>query len=513
MGVPVFISYHGSDIELAKDLQTSLKRLSNQFQFFLDRYSIEPGEKYETVIAEEIKKAEWFLIVCTGFPRRDADMMWSFFEAGQFRATLRDTLKAEANKRIVCIFDDEPPAVLSMFQGVKVCALQRSGEKIVQAQRAATNIQYDDTAIYSLLERMLLNKPEPPLRDVAEPSTKEMLREESAKLIKLFAEAGPNTLLYEKSLQPRISFDLVSGQTLQSATKVKGYDQSLRNLFGIEPDETTWGKITSVCQQVNVGNPRWLTDIEAAAAKIIADETPENVGNKCILAGTVYRVIVARYEVFKDGRRAIYVAFLAASTRPFDLSKSYSTLLSALILSVRFREQIIPMAEKIRSSSQEELSSVLQNFYRDLVGVEIEARQFGLVLDTDVANDEAPLAAVMSVPKRRKIIQKSIDDWSADRAQIEEMFATKPLNLSLPDQAQQCADKIFGALERIEKPNKKFIETITVELLTKIRARERLKRTKRSTKNAKRTETLKPTGASRKATSKRRSRDARKSSR
>ena len=180
MTVPIFISYHGSDLEIAKELSTSLKKLSEEFTVFLDKYSIAPGERFEPKIADEIKKAEWFLIVCTGFPRRDADMMWSFFEAGQFRATLREPLASEANKRIVCVFDNEPPSILSMFQGVKVCGKQRSGAKIdLSAPLPKNNSQLDNSAIYDLLERMLKNKPEAALRDVTDLSTKEMLREDN----------------------------------------------------------------------------------------------------------------------------------------------------------------------------------------------------------------------------------------------------------------------------------------------------------------------------------------------
>jgi hypothetical protein len=474
VSVPVFISYHGSDIELAKELSTSLKKLSNQFKIFLDKYSIAPGEKYETIIADEISKAEWFLIVCTGFPRRDADMMWSFFEAGQFRATLRETLRPEVNKRIVCVFDDEPPAVLSMFQGIKVCALQRSGAKIdLSTPLPKSNIQLDDSAIYNLLERMLLNTPEIPLRDVGEDSTKELLREESFKLIKLFASARPHDVLIEKSLQPRISFELLPGQALEKETKVKGYDQSLRLLFGIETDEATWGKVISICKKGNTGNPRWLSDIEAASALIMADETPDNVGNKCILQDVIYRVIVARYEVYKDARRAIYVAFLPASTQPFDLTRSSSTLLSSLILSVRFREQIIPLAEAIRQAEPEKLRFLLQDFYRLLVGVEMEARQFGLVLDNNIPAEEAPLTTVMSDPGRKAVVQTSIDDWSVDRRKIEEMFVGKPVDLASIEQAQSCADEIANALEKIKGVNAQFIEIITVELLAQMKERDR----------------------------------------
>jgi len=247
MTVPVFISYHGTDFAIARELRTSLLRLSDDFDVFLDRDTIARGAEYKRVIAAKIKEAEWFVIVCTGFPRRDADMMWSFYEAGQFQATLRDSLANEANKRIVCVFDSEPPSILSEFQGVQVSEKQRSGQPIDMSLRPGQNIQLDDSAIYNFLEQMITNSPDQPLRAVGTTSAREMLREESHKLITQFLAAGSHVIVEEKSLQPRISFELLADTKLSPQTAVKSYDASLRQLFGIESEETTWADIVQTC--------------------------------------------------------------------------------------------------------------------------------------------------------------------------------------------------------------------------------------------------------------------------
>ena len=101
---------------IAKRFKDASESISDgQFEVFVDKYSIEPGELYEKRIAEKIARAEWFLIVCTGFPRKDADMMWSIFEAGRFCATLPTELVPHASKCLVCLFDREPPSILSHF--------------------------------------------------------------------------------------------------------------------------------------------------------------------------------------------------------------------------------------------------------------------------------------------------------------------------------------------------------------------------------------------------------------
>jgi hypothetical protein len=486
MTVPVFISYHGTDFAIARELRTSLLRLSDDFDVFLDRDSIARGSEYKQVIANKIKEAEWFLIVCTGFPRRDADMMWSFYEAGQFRATLRDNLANEANKRIVCVFDSESPSILSEFQGVQVSEKQRSGQPIDMSLRPGQNIQLDDSAIYNFLEQMLANSPEKPLRDVGTPSAREMLREESHKLITQFVAAGSHMIVEEKSLQPRISFELSADTTLSPQTVIKSYDASLRQLFGIESEETTWSEIIQTCCTSNGGKPAWLSDIEVAAAEIMKDRTPDNTANKCLLERTIYRVITARYQVYKDRRRVIYIVFLPVSSQPFDLTRRSSTLLSSLILSIRFREQLIPMAKSLREHPSADL---LRNFYRLLLAIEMEARQFGLVVESTIPDDESPLAAAFTDAKNRKIVGDRIRDWAPDRAAIEKMFVEKPLNFQMPDEVARGADAIAEILERTAGTNSEFIEMIAEELLLRIKAGEEDRSADRSDKGKARPKT------------------------
>jgi hypothetical protein len=475
MSVPVFISYHGKDFNLASELKISLENLSDRFDIFLDRGgSIGVADDYEQTIADAIKKAEWFLIICTGFPRRDADMMWSFYEAGQFRATLKPSLVPHANKRIACLFDTEPPSILSRFQGVRVCGEQPNDPKSeLLSQSGKDNLQLEDAAIFRLLRQMLENSPEEPLREIAAQNTRRMLREESQKLIALFEAAGSTNVVFERSLQPRISFELPRGGVITAETLVKGYDQSLRNLFSIETEETTWKRVVEGCCKPDKGKPGWLADIELAAASIMTDNTPINVSNKCVLGNAVYRVYAARYEIYKNGHRAIYVVFLPANNRPFDLTQRSSTLLSSLILSVRFREQIIPMAKSLREVAAEELGAKLREFYRLLVDIEIEAREFGLVIENSLPEDESPLAAVFTDVKK-KFIQDTINEWAVDRNQIETIFVDKPVNLDSSEVATRSADQIAGILEKISGVNAIFIDMIAEELLVRIKESKRL---------------------------------------
>lgn len=470
--VPVFISYHGTDILIARELKSSLERLSADFEVFLDRDSIAPSAEFEEEIASQIKRSEWFLIVCTGFPRADADMMWSFFEAGQFRATLTGNLVKEVNKRIVCVFDREPPAILEKFQGVKVVGEQLSGALIDTTTIAAKdNIQFDDSSIFNLFVRMLGNAPNAPLRDTKDRIVREIMREESLKLIKLFAAAGIGAKVDERSLQPRISFDLLPNEMLTAETPVRGYDGSLQSLFGIDSEMTTWGQLISMSNGGRTGKPLWVSDVEDASTAIMRKTIPDSLSNKCVLRNAVYRVYVSRYEVFKNEKRSIFVVFLPATNRNFDLSRSTSTLLSSLILSVRFREQLIPMARQLAGRDIAALSEAAHTFYRTLSAIEIEALQFGLTISDAVPGDDAPLTMVFSDKEKKAVIRNSIDTWSQDRKEIERMFIEVPFDSVSRADVRRCSDSLRAILKRVEPRNREFIELISEELMSHVKNR------------------------------------------
>ena len=282
--VPVFISYHGPDYELAKEIKTSLKKLSDRFDVFVDKTSIAPGDQFRTVIKDALARAHWFLIVCTGFPRPDADMAWSFFEAGQFSATLPPELAEKANRRMVCLYDKEIPSILAPLQGVQVTTREKSGAQIdMDMPSIRTNSQYDETYIYSLFEEMLENKPLGFIRNVSEDNVKEDIREQSHKIIRLFESAGVSYPIYDRPLLPRFSYELAPGGNINSETKIYGDNDLLNTLFSITKNETTWGEILNLSMKPGEPKSLWAQDIESAALSLAKDRNPETSTSKSIL--------------------------------------------------------------------------------------------------------------------------------------------------------------------------------------------------------------------------------------
>jgi hypothetical protein len=176
---------------------------------------------------------------------------------------------------------------------------------------------------------------------------------------------------------PRIRYELKQGEILTDATRVWGDKESLNELFSIAADETTWGEIQSSWLEADQPKPVWVEDIETAASAISNEppRTPTTSTSKFILNGRVYRVFTSGYQIFKDKRRCIYISLLKSIARPFDLKTTTGRLLSALILSVRFRERLIPMHVQL-DQNDANYEEIIFDFYHHLQAVEIEALQY-----------------------------------------------------------------------------------------------------------------------------------------
>jgi hypothetical protein len=463
--VPVFISYHGPDFDVAKEIAGSLEILTNKskksFDVFVDKISIDPGDDFRSAIKDALARAHWFLIVCTGFPRPDADMAWSFFEAGQFLATLPAELKEEASRRIVCLYDNEIPSILSPLEGVKVSARQKSGAKIdLDMEPVRENSQYDETFIYDLFKNMLNNRPLVQIRDVDEDSVKEDIREQCHKIINLFA--SKTYPVDDRPLQPRIWYELPLSGNISNETKIHGDNDSLNTLFSVSTAETTWGTILGLIMKPGEPKPLWAQDVETAALSLARDVNPETSSAKGVLKSRVYNVFTARYQVFNNRSKCVYVGFLESVARPFDLKRSSGMLLSALILGVRFRERLIPMRGQFAANANFE--EILLSFYRELQAVEIESLQYGL--NADVSNPEDyPILNVIRDDARRTAVEKGLKQWSKDRTEITNMFVS-PAELS--KNARVYGDRLSKILQETVAINSEFIQVMTDELKDQI---------------------------------------------
>ena len=180
-----------------------------------------------------------------------------------------------------------------------------------------------------------------------------------------------------------------------------------------------------------------------------------------------YRVIFDRYQPYRNGARICYVTFIPTRPRRFEVKKRASTLLSALILSIRFRQRALPFIETIGTTSKTAKRDELLKFERELHEIETEALEFGLTLRRD-KDDEQPLVQALREGEGKEFVEEAIKSWTVGRAAIA--VAMSRLRTSDPEmtpaEAVAAAERIVvEELTKIRSVNGKFIEILTEEIL------------------------------------------------
>jgi len=475
MNTGIFISYNHGDARIALALNQSLLALSPDLNVFIDHSGLEAGDEYEAKLARSIGASQWFLIICSGSPRPERDMGWCLYEAGQFRQKLfNDKNESLVRNRIVAIHDGAKPKQLSQFQSVLISELDQRGRPLDLRPNIEDNNSFENTPAYSLFETIIKRSGEKPLRDLGDSNVRNLMRESVRKIVRAFIDAASEETLPEIVLQPRISFRLPptidrKPVSLSPDTKILSYEASLSTIFGINGVETTWNEIKLRCQNSSGTDPFWMTEVERAAEQVSLDHVPEQPIGIAISKsdGKFYRVLFARYEPTKNKARTCYVAFVPTRARRFDVRQRTSILLSTLILSIRFKQRILPYIERIKAAPQSKMLEEVLRFDNELSQVETEAQEFGLFPPED-EGDETPLLGILKESESKQFIETLINSWKAGRAAFGiAINRARPSATNTPTQAttSEAATIIIDELQKVGLVNSRFIQIISAEIL------------------------------------------------
>lgn len=477
MTVGVFISYNHDDIRIANALKQCLSALSNGIRVFIDHAGLVSGDEYEPTLARNIAASQWFLMVCSGPPRPERDMGWCLMEAGQFRTKLLNEHHEKLiRSRLVAIHDDDRPRPVAQYESIRMRPLNNVGLKLDLKPGSEDLTPFEATDAYKLFSNIVQHSTDSPLRNLADPDDRNLVLEQARRLIRVYAEANIEFPLPEVVLQPRISFQIpaitgTGGCTLSDETRITGYDASLRDIFSLLGSETTWGDIKRRVRERDGADAMWVSDVEAAATQVTRDLVPEQPEGLCMSVRDrkedvkFYRVLFTRYIPYRGGARTCFLLFIPSRPRQFDMKRRSSILLSSLILSIRFRQKVLPFMDELRDAGRAKLVDRLMDLERTLHQVETEAMEFGLKLQSE--EDELPLLQVIS-GGNRDFVQRAVSDWAAGRKALGAAFLEIRQSDSEASRTQAASTAQRVAVEELEKVqavNGAFIKAVSEELL------------------------------------------------
>jgi hypothetical protein len=472
--VGLFVSYNHQDKIIADALVEALTFLSQSLEVFIDHSGIEGGDDYETRIYDSISRSQWFMIICPGSSTiAPKDMNWCFYEAGQFRARL-EAENTEIRSRMCCLYDGQIPGPLSRYQGTRVSTTDRDGRPI-NLSSDETN-EPENTELFSLFETIIKRSGSAPLADLTDQSVRKALRSGVRRVVSAFITAGGNNPYDEIVFQPRISFFIFpSSEILASGltpdTEIDGGDgtANLATIFGITGRFTKWKNIKANALSIYNMEPLWIADLEAAILSIATDTVPKQPETLCLAKdGNFYIPIVARYEPFRSGKKRCYVVFIPSQSRRFAITMRSSTLLTGLILSVRFRQRILPITTELKNIQPSNTAAarqmdVLGKLLHELVAIENEAVEFGLEVVKDEHDDPPLVSAFRDGPKKEEL-RAEISKW----ATIRNTLLQKVAEARSPEKSTSPADAanyVLDSFADMKSMNSRFLIDVCEELL------------------------------------------------
>jgi hypothetical protein len=473
--VGVFISYNHQDKIIANAIVEALTSISPDLDVFIDHAGLEGGDDYEAKLSKSIQKSQWFILVCSGAARQGKDMSWCFYEAGQFRAKLEQENQANTLRSRMCyLYDGEKPSQLARYQGTGVTAYDRSGHPLNVESESDDSLDYENTELFDLIDMIIEKSASERLRDLTDPSVRKLIRTGVRRITRAFIMNQLEEVIGEIVFQPRISFKLPAPNDndpagLTPGTAVVGEDNTLATIFGIAGGSTTWSDIKTNAVSSHGAEPLWIADVEGSAREVARGKVPPQTEFLCIASdGNFYRPIVARYEKYRSNAKKCFVVFIPSRNRQFAVSQRTSLLLSALILSIRFRQRVLPIVADLKavqpgaSGTLKKMDS-LNKLQKEIIAIETEAVEFGLPLPKD-EHDDPPLLNGFRDGPTKDWLRTSIQDWTATRTQIFDRISdarspTKELS------ASDAAGLVVDAFGDMRKLNSEFITALCEELL------------------------------------------------
>jgi TIR domain len=475
--IGAFISYNHKDKKIAEAVVESLTSLSpDQLDVFIDRSGIEGGDDYEAKISDSIQKSQWFVFICSAGGLSEKDMSWSFYEAGQFRAKLEAADLTEVIRDRMCyLYDGDRPTQLARYQGSLISTTDRSDKPLNIKDENDDSLSYENTELFDFLRLILTRSAAAPLSDLNDPNVRKRMRNSVRKITLAFVQNRVDDFIGEEVFQPRISFLVPPSSQketdgLTPDTVVTGEFNALPTIFSIGGASTTWAEIKAIVS-ARTGNemtPLWINDLEVAAKDVALGIIPKQTDFLCLGSDDkFYRPIIARNAIFRSKAKRCYVAFIPSRDRRFNLSFRTSLLLSGLILSIRFRQRVLPLIDDIGKAQgvpERKKAELLQKLQQEIVLVEAEAQEFGLKPPKDEHDEPTILEGFRDGPGK-ELLRQEITQWSATRMSIFDKIreAQSPAKDTTWSDVAAVVMNAFSGMKAI---NSAFIDNLCNELLS-----------------------------------------------
>jgi hypothetical protein len=352
-----FISYAHQDTIIANEIRRQLTFLAQQgmgrrsLECFLDTESIQPGQRYEPVIRSALEETDWLVVVFTG-----DQSVYCGYEIGMYSVMKpQDDIPAH-EKPVVWLHDVEKSKLPAVVEGYNTTLVSPVAPYLPDdPDVSAPDVKrWWDSPVGRFLRTICntkglyipndrMGEPGQYELDIARAASKishafEIARQEDEESETPVQAAFELTVFppFEGELKRIPESSILVGSS--RAFEILGLSLPLSLDANLAP-QMTWGQLRQALSRPERANIPWMDKLETnirLAAALKAPE-PDDVTFRGNRDARIYRAILTRHKLYKNGKRRFYVLLVETFDRRFVGDRQTSLLLTALTLASRWR--------------------------------------------------------------------------------------------------------------------------------------------------------------------------------
>lgn len=481
--VNAFISYARSDAIIADTIDRELGFLAgSRLECFLDTKSIEPGVKWQPLLVDALKKADWLLCVFTG-----EQSEYCGFEIGIF-STAHGLIGAgsPSDKRIVCLHDveqDAVPTFLKDYNGIHITFPDE--DPAIRGSAALEEDAWYATEVAQFLQDFGAFKTMFPLRPRDIDRYKKRISDAAKAISHSFRQAKGNDVKESTACQTMMDVHIPpSTQELTAIPDTAYVTGDAFPILGLMPPTSTgggerkvmWTELRAKVKPVVRPEAPWIERIEddivcAAAKRQLSGDDTTFTGSD----GKVYRPILGRHNLYMNGLRTFRVLFVETLNRQFPGDLKTSALLTSLVMASRFYFKYFEHGDAVLTAkfsdqvSDDDFQDNCRQLAYDLDRMEQEAIEYG------IGDPKTMVEAFGDDVKVR--VERFFGDWGEARNALFASLSHSRETLT-PDrrrELKQAVDAFFAAVRKQNADYLKLaIERYRTEMLEHLRRADRI---------------------------------------
>jgi hypothetical protein len=357
--INVFISYAHEDTIIANAIKDQLTLLAQSgkggpsLNCFLDTESIQPGVKYEPVIRDALVQADWLIVVFTGY-----QSVYCGYEIGMYSIIKPQPDKSIDEKPVACLHDVDLKKLPAVVEGYNTTLISQIAPYLPDPPNVfIPNADlWWNSPVGKLLRAICAtndlytpqhrkNNPVQYQIDIAQAASKIT---ESFEIARKEDEQSETPLQAGLELIVAPPFEGKDGERVPPLSTLLGSSGAFDilgltvpySVGGSEAPRITWEELRQSLSTRGRANIPWIDRLETNIRLATAGKKPQPDDVTFRGSGQdrrIYRAVLTRYKLYKNGKRRFYVLLVETFDRRFVGDPDTSLLLTALTLASRWR--------------------------------------------------------------------------------------------------------------------------------------------------------------------------------